>query len=246
MLIPFSKLIIAILSIFSVGTLLTLVLFRFSLHKIHERNLDTKILMWLPLAGVFLLSLRYGFLIRSCVFGLIAIGASIEYHKVIRLKKDFTSSCSFVRFYLLVFLIALCHLAFIGFLPNALMHFIYLIVGTVVSDVGGFFLGNLSKRYPLPEWINKNKSWDGVFGQFLGAFLGVLLIHVFVLDHVGSVWYFIPIGIGAVFGDLLNSSVKRILGIKNWSNVIPGHGGFIDRFCSLAGSSFFLFYFLFL
>ena len=75
------------------------------------------------------------------------------------------------------------------------------------------------------------------------SLIGVLLIKYFVV-HQGNILIFLPIGIGSAIGDLMNSRAKRIAGIKNWSNFIPGHGGFIDRFCSLAGSSVFTFYYI--
>ena len=51
-----------------------------------------------------------------------------------------------------------------------------------------------------------------------------------------SLWLWLPIGLGAILGDLCNSYVKRREHIKNWSQRIPGHGGYLDRFASLAGS----------
>ena len=77
----------------------------------------------------------------------------------------------------------------------------------------------------------------------MGAFLGILLLN-YVLGLNYSWLLFLPIGIGAAVGDMVNSIAKRINGIKNWSNLIPGHGGFLDRFCSLAGSVTLVYYYI--
>ena len=147
--------------------------------------------------------------------------------------------------YLPIFIIGLAHLSLLRMLPNFPTTLIYVIIGTAVSDVGGFFLGNSIGYHKLPEAINKKKSWEGVAGQIIGALIGVTITKFYIFG-TGSLWLFIPIGIGSAAGDLLNSTTKRILGIKNWSNNIPGHGGFLDRFCSLAGSSTLSFYWLLL
>jgi phosphatidate cytidylyltransferase len=80
-------------------------------------------------------------------------------------------------------------------------------------------------------------------GELAGAMVGVILVNTFIIEVV-SVWIFIPIGFGALVGDLANSFVKRKLQTKQWSNALPGHGGFTDRFSSIAGSAALTFYFL--
>lgn len=64
------------------------------------------------------------------------------------------------------------------------------------------------------------------------------------INPVISIWLFLPIGLGSVVGDLANSFVKRKINIKDWGKAIPGHGGFIGRLSSLAGSAVCMFYFL--
>ena len=59
-------------------------------------------------------------------------------------------------------------------------------------------------------------------------------------------WLGLPIGLGSAAGDLTNSYVKRQLGIKDWSKLLPGHGGFTDRLSSLSGAAMVLFYTLLL
>lgn len=240
------KLIYTFLGLIATGTLLTFILFKFDFKKIHELHLDIKILMWFPLALVFLLAVELGFWFRICFFILVIIFAFIEYSSVRKNKQHEAAIKNlFVIAYLPLFLLAFAHLSLLRLLSDFPVNLVYVVIGTAVSDVGGFFFGNAFGYHKLPEVINKKKSWEGVLGQLAGALIGTLIVKQY-LFQVGSLLIFIPIGIGSVVGDLYNSTVKRRLGIKQWSDYIPGHGGFLDRFCSLAGSSLFVFYYLLL
>lgn len=222
------------------GTYLTLLLFNFDLKKLAESGLDKKIMMWVPFALLFLLILYLGPTTRMIVFAIIVLMAAVEFIRVIRKQPGNT----FLIYYFSCFVILFSHLGLLKIIyPHSSDILLFLIVGTVVSDVCGFFFGSFFGRHKLPAVFNKNKSWEGVFGQFIGALLGVLLIKYFILQQ-GNLLLFLPIGLGSTIGDLANSRAKRLAGIKNWSNFIPGHGGFIDRFCSLAGSAALTFYFL--
>jgi phosphatidate cytidylyltransferase len=120
---------------------------------------------------------------------------------------------------------------------------ITLCFATVLSDAGAFLLGKYLGKHRLPEWLNNSKSWEGIVGQVLGSLVGILLVNFFVTPVV-SVWLFLPVGAGCAIGDLANSFAKRNAHVKDWSRAIPGHGGFIDRLSSLAGSTLLMFYFL--
>ena len=224
-----------------IGTFLTLFLFRFDLKALKESGLDKKIMMWVPFALIFLLILYLGTPARFVIFSIILIMALLEFSKVMR---NHQRTKKFLIIYIILFVISFIHLGLVRFIyPQSSIILLFVIVSTVISDVCGFFFGNFWGYHKLPEVFNKNKSWEGVIGQMVGALVGVLLIKYFVV-HQGNILIFLPIGIGSAIGDLLNSRAKRIAGIKNWSNFIPGHGGFIDRFCSLAGSSLFTFYYI--
>ena len=223
-----------------IGTFLTLLLFKFDLKELKKTGLDTKIIMWVPFALVFLLILYLGTIARFLIFAIILLMAFFEFYKVIKYKQKNI----FLIIYIVLFTLSFIHLGLArAIYPESSILLLFLIVSTVISDVCGFFFGNFFGYHKLSEVFNKNKSWEGVLGQMVGALIGVLLIKYFVV-HQGNILIFLPIGIGSVIGDLMNSRAKRIAGIKNWSNFIPGHGGFIDRFCSLAGSGVFTFYYI--
>ena len=75
------------------------------------------------------------------------------------------------------------------------------------------------------------KSWEGLAGSLIFSMIAAILMTVFLLDL--SWWVGVLLGIGLVFsdifGDLAESQFKRELGIKDMSNLLPGHGGMMDR-----------------
>ncbi len=236
----FTTLSLMFLTLIAIGTFLTLILYNFDWRSIRTSRLDRKILMWLPIAIIFLVILYLGKFITLVVLIIIGALSLLEFYRFHKQGK----ANAFLRIYVIFFVVALAHLGFVLFIyPDVSLILSLIVLSTVISDVCGFFFGNFLGYHKLPEVINGNKSWEGVLGQVVGAMIGVLLIKYFI-GYSGSIWIFLPIGLGSAFGDLMNSRAKRILGIKSWSNFISGHGGFADRFCSLAGSGFLTFYYI--
>lgn len=109
---------------------------------------------------------------------------------------------------------------------------------TAASDVGGYAVGVLVGRHPMVASISPKKSWEGFAGSVVLSAGGGVLCIVALLD--GEWWVGVLLGIAAAvaatFGDLAESLIKRDLGIKDMSNVLPGHGGMMDRLDSLLGT----------
>ena len=109
------------------------------------------------------------------------------------------------------------------------------IITTVCSDVGGYAAGVLFGKHPMAPTISPKKSWEGFAGSVLLCIVGGSLTVHFFLGHAW--WIGIALGIGvaiaATVGDLMESLIKRDLGIKDMSNILPGHGGIMDRLDSL-------------
>lgn len=109
---------------------------------------------------------------------------------------------------------------------------LWLIVLVWGVDVGGFVVGNSLKGPKLAPKISPNKTWSGFFG---GMLLAVSFSLVFVrffgpADGFGMfALYAVVIAILAQIGDLVESAIKRKVGVKDSSNLIPGHGGVFDR-----------------
>jgi phosphatidate cytidylyltransferase len=106
---------------------------------------------------------------------------------------------------------------------------------TVASDVGGYAAGATLGRHPMAAGISPKKSWEGFAGSMLGGLLTGALMVSLALE--GPWQAGLLLGACAVclatLGDLGESLVKRDLGIKDMSSVLPGHGGMMDRLDSL-------------
>jgi phosphatidate cytidylyltransferase len=106
---------------------------------------------------------------------------------------------------------------------------------TIASDIGGYASGVLFGRHPMAPTISPKKSWEGFAGSTLTCVLAGWLGVVYLLD--GSWWAGVLLGaitvVTATLGDLTESVIKRDLGIKDMSQLLPGHGGLMDRLDSL-------------
>lgn len=110
-----------------------------------------------------------------------------------------------------------------------------LLAVVVASDVGGYFTGVLVGRHPMAPSVSPKKTWEGFGGSLLlGSGTGVAVV---MLAFDGPWWVGIVLGLvgvfGATIGDLGESMIKRDLGIKDMSALLPGHGGLMDRLDSL-------------
>lgn len=109
------------------------------------------------------------------------------------------------------------------------------ILVTIASDTGGYIAGVLFGKHPMAPVISPKKSWEGFAGSTIATVAVGWLLVVHMLD--GEWWIGVCLGLIAVvmatLGDLCESVIKRDLGIKDMSQVIPGHGGLMDRLDSL-------------
>ncbi|WP_239104147.1 phosphatidate cytidylyltransferase [Microbispora corallina] len=112
---------------------------------------------------------------------------------------------------------------------------IVFIAVTVCSDIGGYFAGILFGRHRMSPLISPKKTWEGFAGSALACVVGGSLLVHFLLD--GGYWQGALIGaagvVCATLGDLIESVIKRDLGIKDMGSLLPGHGGVMDRLDSL-------------
>lgn len=105
---------------------------------------------------------------------------------------------------------------------------------TIASDIGGYIAGVLFGKHPMAPVISPKKSWEGFAGSAI-ACIGAGVGFMYWLH--GDPWIGVLLGVIAVvmatLGDLVESVMKRDLGIKDMSQIIPGHGGLMDRLDSL-------------
>ncbi|MBE8716934.1 phosphatidate cytidylyltransferase [Cellvibrio polysaccharolyticus] len=116
---------------------------------------------------------------------------------------------------------------------------ILLIVAVVAcADIGGYFTGRRWGRRKLKPAVSPGKTWEGFFG---GLFANIIFAVALWFIVGGNLWLWlaiiIPTSLISVLGDLLESMVKRHRGIKDSSQLLPGHGGVLDRADSLTAAA---------
>jgi phosphatidate cytidylyltransferase len=113
------------------------------------------------------------------------------------------------------------------------------IVTVVFADIGGYVAGVLFGRHLMAPAISPKKSWEGLGGSLLFGITAAVLSVAFLLDK--PAWVGVPLGlmlvITGVLGDLVESQVKRDLGIKDMGTLLPGHGGIMDRIDAMLPSA---------
>jgi CDP-diglyceride synthetase len=101
-----------------------------------------------------------------------------------------------------------------------------------INDSGAYLVGVKFGKHRLFERISPKKSWEGFCGGLFFALMGSLVFSHF--SDVLNVWQWLgfafTVSISATYGDLFESMLKRSLNIKDSGNILPGHGGILDRF----------------
>ena len=123
---------------------------------------------------------------------------------------------------------------------------IFVILSTILTDIGAYFVGVFFGKHKMNERISPKKTWEGFFGGIVISFvltssIGLIfsacnypILPIFTIEK----WYLIVIlsfliPFFATLGDFVFSAIKRYWGIKDYGNLIPGHGGVLDRLDSL-------------
>lgn len=194
--------------------------------------------LFLGVAGMVPLAYLYGVSGQIIVFGLIVISALIW-----RIRrgtdgyvKDVTATvftAAYLPFMLGFAMITLS--APLG--PQLIVTFVAL---TISNDIGGYAAGVLFGKHPIAPQVSPKKSWEGLAGSaILQAAVGAWLF-VWLLD--APWWQGVVAGlimtVTATAGDFTESAVKRDLGVKDLGNILPGHGGLMDRLDSLIPNAF--------
>lgn len=153
-------------------------------------------------------------------------------------------------FYLIggIFFLAISMVLLINIRQSSLSVLIYLILITTITDTFAYITGMLIGKHKLLESISPKKTWEGtiggtIFGTFVSTVFYVTVINPDMnLIKIIAITLFLSI-IGQ-FGDLVFSAIKRYFNKKDFSNIMPGHGGILDRLDStifvLLGFMFFI------
>lgn len=105
-----------------------------------------------------------------------------------------------------------------------------------VNDSGAYCIGSLIGRHKLFPRISPGKSWEGSIGGAVFVLAAAYAIHYFLDVPVTNLYHWLGLGLVVVvfgtWGDLVESLLKRTLGVKDSGDILPGHGGMLDRFDS--------------
>lgn len=217
--------------LFVLLSLLCLPLYHWDIKLFLTSRLWIKVYWWIPIFSVMLVIAKFGLPPAVLAWILLSSIAMRELHHAS------SRSGFWLPAVLYAGVVSACLLAipfmFVSANHTATTLLITICFVSALSDVGAFFFGNYLGRHHLPEWINPRKSYEGVLGQLIGAFVGGLLVSLLPgIDYNAAL--VAGIGLASAFGDIINSIVKRKLDIKDWGSILPGHGGVLDRFSSLS------------
>ena len=150
---------------------------------------------------------------------------------------------------------ALFGILFIGFLlayvslirnmPQGRLWVLFLIVTVWTGDISALLIGSLFGKYKLYPKISPKKTFEGLAGAIVGSILVALAFALFFIpDLERKICILLAIGLGILgqFGDFTESMLKRSAQVKDSGNLIPGHGGMLDRLDSFLFSAPFLYY----
>lgn len=118
---------------------------------------------------------------------------------------------------------------------------VFLLGLVAAADIGAYFVGTRFGRHKLAPSVSPGKSWEGFAGGVAVSLLLVLVVWQTVWTRQLPLWQLLVIAgvtvLASVFGDLLESMMKRQGGVKDSSNLLPGHGGVLDRLDSLSAAA---------
>ena len=117
---------------------------------------------------------------------------------------------------------------YVGLKPWIMLWMFMIIVG---ADVGAWLFGKTFGGDKMWEKVSEHKTWAGQIGGIIcGTLMSVLYFKLFGGFLQNAVWVGISVALLSQYGDLTASFIKRNLGIKDFGNTLPGHGGLMDRF----------------
>ena len=116
---------------------------------------------------------------------------------------------------------------------------------TFAVDTTAYFVGRAWGRHKMAPTVSPGKTWEGAIGGFVGALVAVVVLALILHIHISyseKIILGVLIAVFAQLGDLAESKLKRSVGVKEASNLIPGHGGILDRLDSIVFTGVVVYY----
>jgi phosphatidate cytidylyltransferase len=141
----------------------------------------------------------------------------------------------------------LSHLVLMQALPQGRAYVVTLMLSVWASDVTAYFAGTAFGRHRLAPHVSPRKSWEGAVAGGLAAVAVWVAARFVIMGPVSLIWFAVvgvAVGAAAIVGDLVESRIKREAGAKDSGNLLPGHGGFLDRFDAVIAAAVIAYYLL--
>ena len=164
---------------------------------------------------------------------LVVCGAIFETFKCFKSAPSETlnKNIFYFSFFVLLLVLMLASVYVVGARPWIMLWLLMIVVG---ADVGGWLFGNVFGGDKMWERLSANKTWSGQIGGIICGICMSVLFFVWLKKFDGNILFSVLFGctiaLLSQYGDLTASFIKRKLGIKDFGNLLPGHGGILDRF----------------
>lgn len=206
--------------------------------------IDNFFMMWAFLGLVYLLAFKEAqklFEVKNDSILIIALGvwlmagiypygddlfvlAGVAYASAIAFNKELTWN----NFFPFIYPTAGMLFIFTMYQEYGVVSLLWLLAVVALTDVGAYAVGKSIGKTPFCE-TSPNKTMEGVVGGIVVATLGGMFVGLSIVDLSVSFIISFMVATSSIFGDLFESSLKRSAGVKDSGNILPGHGGILDR-----------------
>ena len=199
------------------------------------KELNQRILTSISLIILLILMLKYSVVLISALL-LIFVISWLELNNILEniyLKKANLVSKNLFKFFIFIYLLFFMKIVVDEFLqnqPNISWNLIFVLTICILSDVGGYIFGKTFKGKKLTK-ISPNKTYSGALGSFTLSiiFCVIYSYSISFVDFKAIILLTIVISLICQIGDLFISFLKRKAKMKDTGNILPGHGGILDR-----------------
>jgi phosphatidate cytidylyltransferase len=180
--------------------------------------------------AVMLFCILYSKYTGWALFAVVGAGCFYEWFRLMK-RTNFSWAFKniFPFFYIGIPVSAACYLCYSC--PKLLL-FVFVLIW--INDIMAFVIGSLFGRHKLSHY-SPSKTWEGAIGGIVFSIVGSVLLWYFFAENNFIIWWIllgITIAVASIFGDLFESYIKRKANVKDSGKIMPGHGGFLDRFDS--------------